>query len=176
MHLVQQSSTTSENQTVVQSTQRTSEGAVLAPYTGVFWTQISCLAADELVLMQAASVKLQNLLHNRSTQARLLFDCGSQRTNITQQTAHKLDLVITKAEKLSVCTFGSKTAKHLITGTSDILILLKNGTLFKMKVNIVPRISGTISSVAVSAEKLKKVVNVFHLAYSIPYDRRKFYN
>ena len=64
--LRQQSSTTSENQTVVQSTQRTSEGAVLAPYTGVGDTT-SCLAADELVLMQTASVKLQNLLCNRST-------------------------------------------------------------------------------------------------------------
>ena len=93
--LGKQSSTTSENQTVVQPTQRTSEGAVLAPYTGVGDTT-SCLAADELVLMQIASVKLQNLLCNRSTQARLLFDCGSQRTYITQQTAHKLDLVITK--------------------------------------------------------------------------------
>ena len=167
--LRQQSSTTSENQTVVQSTQRTSEGAVLVPYTAVGDTT-SCLAADELVLMQTASVKLQNLLCNRSTQARLLFDCGSQRTYITQQTAHKLDLVITKTEKLSVCTFGSKTTKHLVTGTSDILIQLKNGTLFKMKVNIVPRISGTISRAAIGAGKLKKVVNIFDLADSIPYE------
>ena len=106
--------------------------------------------------MQTASVKLQNLSSDRSIQARLLFDCGSQRTYITQQTAHKLDLVITKTE--NVCTFGSKTTKDLITGTSEILMLLKDGTLFKMKVNIVPRISGTISRVVVSAGKLKKVV------------------
>ena len=82
----------------------------------------------------------------------------------------KLDLVITKTEKLSVCTFGSKTAKDLITGTSEILLLLKDGNPFKMKVDIVPRISGTISRVVVSAGKLKKVVNVFELADSIPYE------
>ena len=147
---------------------------MLAPYTGdiqeVVGDTTSCLAADKLVLMQTASVKLQNLSHDRSTQARLLFDCGSQRTYITQQTAHKLDLVITKTEKLSVCTFGSKTAKDLITGISEILMLLRDGTLFKMKVNIVPRISGTISRAAVSAGKLKKAVNVFDLAESIPYE------
>ena len=68
-----------------------------------------------------------------------------------------------------MCTFGSKTTKHLVTGTSDILILLKNGTLFKMKVNIVPRICGTISRVAIGAGKLKKGVNIFDLADSIPY-------
>ena len=105
----------------------------------VLGTQLPVLQQMNLVLMQTASVKLQNLLCNRSTQARLLFDCGSQRTYITQQTAHKLDLVITKTEKLSMCTFGSKTTKHLVTGNSDILILLKNGMLFKMKVNIVPQ-------------------------------------
>ena len=175
---VQPSSKTSENQAVAQSTQRTSEGAVLAPYTGdkqeVVGDTTSCLTADELVLMQTASVKLQNLSHNRSTQARLLFDCGSQRTYITQQTSHKLDLVITKTEKLSMCTFGSKTTTDLITGTLEILMLLKDGTLFKMKVNIVPRISGTISRMAVSAGKLKKVVNVFDLADSIPHEEESF--
>ena len=69
-----------------------------------------------------------------------------------------------------MCTSGSKTSKDLITGTSEILMLLKDGTLFKMKVNIVPRISGTISRMAVSAGKLKKVVNAFDLADSIPYE------
>ena len=59
--LRQQSSTTSENQTVVQSTQRTSEGAVLAPYIGV-GDMTSCLAADELVLMQTASVKTSEFI------------------------------------------------------------------------------------------------------------------
>ena len=58
----------------------------------------------------------------------------------------------------------------MITGTSEILLLLKDGKLFKIKVNIVPRISGTISRVAVCVGKLKKVVNVFDVADSIPYE------
>ena len=58
------------------------------------------------ILMQSAVTKIRGA-GKQYRQARILFDTGSQRTFITQDMTHKLELKPTGKELLDVTTFGS---------------------------------------------------------------------
>ena len=67
------------------------------------------------ILMQSAITKISGA-GKQYRQARILFDMGSQRTFITQDMKHKLELQTKRKELLDVTTFGSfqSTRKHMI--------------------------------------------------------------
>jgi hypothetical protein len=54
------------------------------------------------VFMQTSLTDIQNLTSNESVKTRLLFDCGSQRSYITQSLAYKLRLKQQYVEELHV--------------------------------------------------------------------------
>ncbi|XP_060589617.1 uncharacterized protein LOC132744845 [Ruditapes philippinarum] len=64
------------------------------------------LSHGESVFMQTALTDIQNPTSNESVKTRILLDCGSQRTYITQSLADKLRLKKQYVEELHVFTFA----------------------------------------------------------------------
>ena len=65
-------------------------------------TENTLLTSDEQVLMQTATVEVENLEKSGKQTIRLLLDTGSQRSYITEQLADKLQLPIKGSETLTV--------------------------------------------------------------------------
>ena len=78
-------------------------------------TESSLLVSGEQVLMQTALADTVNLDTSKKQYTRLLLDCGSQRTYISQDLVNKLQLVFNNIEILTVFTFGSTKTKEFKT-------------------------------------------------------------
>ena len=74
---------------------------------------LSLLSSDEQVLMQTATVEVENLQKSRRVTTRLLPDTSSQRTYFTNELAEKLQLPITGSETLTVYTFCASKPREL---------------------------------------------------------------
>ena len=75
-------------------------------------TESSLLVSGEQVLMQTALTDVVNLDTSKKLSTRLLLDCGSQRTYISEDLVNKLQLVPNNTEILTVFTFGSTKPKE----------------------------------------------------------------
>ena len=78
-------------------------------------TESSVLVSGEQVLMQTALADTVNLKTSKKQSTRLLLDCGSQRTYISEDLVNKLQLVPSNTEILTVFTFGSTKPKEFKT-------------------------------------------------------------
>ena len=70
-------------------------------------TESSLLFPGEQVLMQTALADTVNLKTSQKQTTRLLLDCGSQRTHISEDLVHKLQLMPSNTEILTVFTLQS---------------------------------------------------------------------
>ena len=96
-------------------------------------------AIDEQVIMQTARVQLMN--RNDETiykNARLLLDCGSQRTYISKYMADKLRLKEVGKDFLVVYTFGTSKPDNIETPVVEIGLRLNSGFIMRMKANVIP--------------------------------------
>jgi hypothetical protein len=73
------------------------------------------LSHEESVFLQTALTDIQSPTSNQNVKARILLDCGSQRTYITQSLADKLRLKQQYVEEFHVFTFGGKDARVIKT-------------------------------------------------------------
>ena len=89
-------------------------------------TESSLLVSGEQVLMQTALADTVNLATSKKLSTRLLLDCGSQRTYISEDLVHKLQLKPSNTEILTVFTFGSTKPKKLKTTLVELGMKLKN--------------------------------------------------
>lgn len=64
--------------------------SVTEPLSATVATEHTLLSSDKQVLMQTATVEVENLQKSRKVTTRLLLDTGSQRTYITNELAEKL--------------------------------------------------------------------------------------
>ena len=90
-------------------------------------TESSLLVSGEQVLMQTALVDTLNLNTSKEQSTRLLLNCGSQRTYITEDLVNELQLVSSNTEILTVFTFGSTKPKQFKTPVVEFGLKLKNG-------------------------------------------------
>ncbi|XP_060608071.1 uncharacterized protein LOC132760172 [Ruditapes philippinarum] len=118
--------------------------------------QNAMLSHGESVFMQTALTDIQNPTSNESVKTRILLDCGSQRTYITQSLADKLRLKKQYVEELHVFPFGSKDARVIKTHVTSINLKLRNGQKLCLKANIVPVISGSIHRKSLNKQVLKE--------------------
>ena len=96
-------------------------------------------------VMQTASVKMKNLENELLYKdTRLLLDCGSQRTYITENLANKLKLKQVGRNFLMVNTFGSSKPESIETRVVELGIVLSSGFTLPIKANVVPVITGKI--------------------------------
>ncbi len=70
------------------------------------------ISSGEFVLMQTAMAEVTNPLEDCTQEVRLLLDCGSQRTYITEQLADKLKALTERMKtELKLVTFGKYKAQ-----------------------------------------------------------------
>ena len=129
------------------------------------------ISSGEMILMQTAKTELKNPLNSSSQQTRILLDCGSQRTYITEQLATTLGLERGEETEINLVTFGSEQSKVLKTTSTKLDIKLKNGTVMQIVANIVRSITETIYRKPLKkapSDEYNYLVNSLDMADSIP--------
>jgi hypothetical protein len=84
-----------------------------------------------MVLMQTAGTCVKNPKSSVSQQVRVLMDCGSQRTFITQRLADALVLNCEKEENISLITFGNENPTVIKTKSTNLCLKLTDGTFME---------------------------------------------
>lgn len=97
----------------------------------------------EEVSMQTAMVGIINPTNEVSQQTRLLVDCESKRSYITEL-ARKLQLEQIGKNHLTLNTFGTSKPRNIETSIVQLELQLKSGFVLKIKINVVPVITGNI--------------------------------
>ena len=131
-------------------------------------TENTLLASDEQVLMQTATVEVENLEKSGKQTIRLLLDTGSQRSYITEQLADKLQLPIKGSETLTVYTFNTSKPRQLQTPVTELRLLTKDGSSLHLRVDVVPKITGTLQRACFDTKKIEHLLKDITLADSIP--------
>ena len=141
---------------------------VTEPLSATVATEHTLLSSDEQVLMQTATVEVENLQKSRKVTTRLLLDTGSQRTYITNELAGKLQLPITRSEILTVYTFSASKPRELHTPVTELQLLTKDGSSLHLRVNVVPKTTGNLQRAYFNSEKFTHLLKDIPLADSIP--------
>lgn len=102
------------------------------------------LASDEQVLMQTATTEVEDLNKTNKQTVSILLDTGSHRTYITEELAKILQLKVNGSETLIVYTFSSTKPRKLQTHVTELRLLTKDGSSLHLRVNVVPKITGTL--------------------------------
>ena len=115
----------------------------------------SLLISGEQVLMQSTLADTVNLKTSKKQSTRLLLDCGSQRTYISEDLVNNLQLMPSKTEILTVFTFGSTKPKEFQTPLVEFGLKLKNRQTMDIQENVVPKITGMIQRAPINSEHFK---------------------
>ena len=130
--------------------------------------EASMVAVGEQVIMQTATVELVNPLCESTERTRLLLDCGSQRSYITQELAERLKLKHIAKNYLTIYTFGTVKLKDIETPIVELGIHLKSGFVMNIKANVVPEVTGEIERAPISSMEIKAKLQTFDLADNLP--------
>ena len=141
---------------------------VTEPLSTTFKPENTLLASDEQVLMQTATAEVEDLQKSRKQTTRLLLDTGSQRSYITEQLAERLQLQIKGAETLTVYTFSNSKPRELQTPVTELRLLRKDGSSLHLRVNVVPKITGTLQRACFDTKEIEPLLKDIPLADSIP--------
>ncbi len=134
----------------------------------------SLVSSEEMVLMQTALTEIKNPKNSDSQKTRLLLDCGSQRTYITESLANKLGLKHEQEQEIRLSTFGSEKSKVIKTASTSVSVKMNNDQYMNVTANIVPVISGSIVRRPVdvsSLGNLEHLVKSVELADTIPREK-----
>ena len=129
------------------------------------------VACANQVVMQTATTTVKNPQDDSSVSVRLILDSGSQRSYITEKLAKGLNLSLNQTERLSVVTFGSDKPKRIECKSSELSLLLKDGSVLSLRVTVVPNITGKINRVPLKLgdiEFINKEFSEHKLADSLP--------
>lgn len=141
--------------------------SVTEPLSATVATEHTLLSSDEQVLMQTATVEVENLQKSKKVTTRLLLDTGSQRTYITNELAEKLRLPITGSETLTVYTFSASKPRELHTPVTGLRLLTKDGSSLHLRVNVIPKITGNLQRAYFNPEKFSHLLKDIPLADSV---------
>ncbi|XP_029206831.2 uncharacterized protein LOC114970535 [Acropora millepora] len=131
-------------------------------------TENTLLASDEQVLMQTATVEVENLEKSGKQTIRFLLDTGSQTSYVTEQLADKLQLPIKGSETLTVYTFNTSKPRQLQTPVTELRLLTKDGSSLHLRVNVVPKITDTLQRACFDTKKIEHLLKDITLADLIP--------
>ena len=129
------------------------------------------ISSGESVFMQIAVAGITNPYENSSHEVRLLLDCGSQRTFITEHVANKLNLEREEETEIKLVTFGSDHPKVIKTSSAKVGIRLKDGQIFYILVNIALNITDMVHRKPIlfaQSESMDYLMNSLDLADTIP--------
>ena len=133
-------------------------------------TEESLLASGEQTLMQTAMTNVSDASNKQTTPVRVFFDTGSHRSYMTEDLAKRLNLSFNRKQTLTVFTFGSKEAKEIQTPVASVKLQTSEGFV-NLNVNIVPRITGSITQVHVDENDIGTVPHTMSLADPLPHEK-----
>ena len=131
----------------------------------------SLLVSSEQVLMQTALADTANLKTSKKQTTRLLLDFGSQGTYISENLVHKLQLMASNTEVLTVFTFGSTKPKEFKTPVVWFGLKLNNGQMVDIQANVVPKITGMSQRAPINpiySEQFESLVKEYRLPDTCP--------
>ena len=109
------------------------------------------ISSAQQVLMQFATAEIVN--SNISSQARILFDTGSQRSFITNELSSKLKLSPIGHEEISVAGFGAKKSQIMKLPIVKLHKRLADDSLKEIVANVVPVVTCPIKGVQIDFDK-----------------------
>jgi hypothetical protein len=107
--------------------------------------------SDRPVLLQTAqAIAFNPDAPQKSRLVRIVLDCGSQRSFITEQVTRELSLTSGGGQPLRIMTFGSSDEKSRICGLTRLSLVLKSGESRQLVLYSVPLISEPLTCHPVS--------------------------
>ena len=107
--------------------------------------------SDQAVLLQTARASVFNPhAPDRYKQVRIVFDCGSQKSYITEQVARELALQPEGEQALAIKTFGSNEERAHVCKVMNLSLVLKNGSTRLLKLFMVPLICEPVTCQPIS--------------------------
>ena len=107
--------------------------------------------SDRADLLQTAQALVFNpSTPQRSRRVRIVFDCGSQRSYITEQVARELSLAPEGEQPLTIMTFGSRQAQSHVCESVRLGLSLKSGCTKQLMLFTVPLICEPLTCQPVS--------------------------
>ena len=115
-------------------------------------TNTLCSTEKKVILLQTD----RTVVHNPSkptlaTEVRLLFDCGSQRSYLTEQAMRLLQLQPTGEQTLSIATFGAIQEQTRVCPIVSVGICLKRYPTVSVSLHVVPTICDPLSCQPITA-------------------------
>lgn len=104
--------------------------------------ELTTLQANVSSCLQTATANLKH--KENEVPLRLLLDCGSQRSYLTENIASKLKIIPDSQDNLVIFTFGSSTPQEIISPSAEVALITKRGIEKQIKVNIVPNITDRV--------------------------------
>ena len=109
------------------------------------------VSSDRAVLLQTAQATVFNTeTPQKSQRVRIVLDCGSQRSYVTERLTEELSLTTRKEQSLRIMTFGSSGEHTRICRIVKLGLLLKDGQTRPMTLFVVPLICEPLTCQPVS--------------------------
>ena len=110
-----------------------------------------CTSGSQAILLQTAQATVSNpTALEKSCHVRIVFDCGSQRSYVTEQVARRLSLATEGEKSLTIMTFGSKREQTRVCKLVRLGLATKDGTLKPLRLFTVPMICEPIACQPIS--------------------------
>lgn len=101
------------------------------------------LQANTTLYLQTATAHLRQ--DNKLVPLRLILDCGSHRSYITQNLVNQLNIIPDRQDQLVIYTFGSNVPKVSTSPSAEVMLVTKRGIERQLRVNIVPHIADKVN-------------------------------
>lgn len=123
-----------------------------ASYSATPTTSYFCADPGKAVLLQTARAHIYNPHRPQySTEVRLLFDSGSQRSYVTEQVKELLALAPEREQCLSVATFGATREEPRTCQVVQVGVRMRDGSTLQLSLFAVPMICEPLVSQPVTA-------------------------
>lgn len=100
------------------------------------------LQANATSYLQTATAHLKH--DSRKVPLRLLLDCGSQRSYMTESLAKQVNIIPDRHDQLVIYTFGSNMPQERTSPSAEVTLVTKRGIKKQLRVNIVPHITDNV--------------------------------
>ncbi len=123
------------------------------------------------VMLLIATVNVRNPTNpSKVVMVRLFFDCGAQRSFVTQALVDELELEPTDQHELLLSTFAADGPKQVKTAFVRLGVALKDGTEFILRLRTLPNMTGHMRRRAVAPADMVflKTLRPDHIANGLP--------
>ncbi len=121
-----------------------------APFQPASSTTLWASSSQAILLQTARTAAFNPASPENSCRVRIVFDCGSQRSYVTEQVARNLSLAAEGEQPLTILTFGSNSEQTRVCKFVMLGLASKDGTTRQLKLFVVPMICEPIACQPIS--------------------------